>query len=49
MVDKTENFAGAYQRARDFNGPALIELRVDQEAITPAATISGIREAALKN
>ncbi len=49
MVDKTEDFAGAYQRARDFNGPALIELRVDQEAITPAATISGIREAALKN
>jgi acetolactate synthase I/II/III large subunit len=47
IVDRTEDFPDAYRRARDFDGPALIELRVDPEAITPAATLSGIREAAL--
>jgi hypothetical protein len=29
-------------------GPALIELRIDPEAITPATTLSAIRKAALE-
>ena len=48
VVDKTEDFSGAFERARSVPGPALIELRVDQEAITPGATITGLRAAALK-
>ncbi len=48
VVETTDDFPGAFERARSVTGPALIELRVDQEAITPAATISGLREAALK-
>jgi len=48
VVERTEDFADAFNRAQAAEGPALIELRVDAEGITPAATISGLREAALK-
>ena len=47
-VDKTEDFAPAFERAAASGKPALIELRIDPEAISPAATLSGIREKALK-
>lgn len=47
VVEKTEDFAPAFTRARDFEGPAIIELRVDPEAITPRATLSGLRSAAM--
>lgn len=47
MVDRTEDFAAAFERARSSGGPALIELRVDPEAISPRTTIAGIRAAAL--
>lgn len=50
MVDKTENFADAFQRARDFakqnRRPALIELRYDVEYITPDTRLSDIRSRA---
>ena len=46
-VDKTADFAAAFERAQAADGPALIEIRVDAEAITPTATITGLREAAL--
>jgi acetolactate synthase-1/2/3 large subunit len=46
VVYVTGEFAGAFERAVEANAPALIELRLDPEAITPSATLSGIREAA---
>ena len=47
LVERTEDFAGALERARSAGGPALIELRCDPEALTPRATLSAIREQAL--
>ena len=47
VVARTEDFAPAFARAVAAKGPALLELRVDPEAITPRATLSQIREAAL--
>ena len=44
----TEEFAGAFEAARASGLPAIVELRLDPEAITPAQTLSGIRAAALK-
>jgi acetolactate synthase-1/2/3 large subunit len=48
-VERTEDFAAAFERARAARKPALIELRIDPEAITPATTLSAIREKALKS
>ena len=42
-VSRTEDFAGAFQRAREAEAPALLELQIDPDAITPSATLSGIR------
>ncbi len=47
-VERTEDFAAAYQRAAGSGKPALIELRIDPEAITPSTTLSAIRERARK-
>ena len=47
VVERTEEFAAAWERALDAGRPALLELRVDEEAITPRATLTEIREAAL--
>jgi acetolactate synthase-1/2/3 large subunit len=47
-VTRTEEFAAAYERAAASGKPALIELRIDPEAITPATTLSAIRANALK-
>ncbi len=46
-VDQTSDFADAFREARASGGPALIELTIDPEAITPTATLSGIRTAAM--
>ena len=48
-VEKTEDFAAAFDRAKKSGKPAIIELIVDAEAITPTLTLSGLREAALTN
>ncbi len=48
-VTRTEEFAPAFERARASGKPALIELRIDPDAITPATTLSAIREKALKS
>jgi len=48
-VERTEDFAPAYQRAAGSGKPALIELRIDADAITPATTLSAIRDKALKS
>jgi acetolactate synthase-1/2/3 large subunit len=47
-VERTEDFPPALERALAAGRPALIELRVDPEALTPRATLSEIREAALR-
>ncbi|MEJ1994121.1 MAG: thiamine pyrophosphate-binding protein [Limibacillus sp.] len=47
-VEEDAQFAPALERAMAAQGPALIELRIDPEAITPATTLSAIRKAALE-
>jgi acetolactate synthase-1/2/3 large subunit len=46
-VERTADFAPAFRRALASGKPAVLELRIDPEAITPSATLSGIRAAAL--
>ncbi|HWD23788.1 MAG TPA: thiamine pyrophosphate-binding protein [Burkholderiales bacterium] len=48
-VERTEEFAPAFARAAASGKPAIIELKIDPEAITPATTLSAIREKALKS
>ncbi len=43
LVERTGEFAPAFEAALAEGRPALIELRVDPEAITPRATLSQIR------
>jgi acetolactate synthase-1/2/3 large subunit len=46
-VERTEKFAAAFDAALAAGRPALIELRVDPEALTPRQSLSEIREQAL--
>ena len=48
-VERTAEFAPAFERAAASGKPALIELRIDPDAITPATTLSAIREKSLKS
>ncbi|MFN2643789.1 MAG: thiamine pyrophosphate-binding protein [Burkholderiales bacterium] len=48
-VTRTVEFAPAFERAWSAGKPALIELRIDPDAITPATTLRAIRENALKS
>jgi acetolactate synthase I/II/III large subunit len=43
LVERTEDFAAALEDALTCGGPALIELRVDPEALTPRMTLTEIR------
>jgi acetolactate synthase-1/2/3 large subunit len=47
-VERTTDFAPAFERAAASRKPAVIELRIDPDAITPATTLSAVRAAALK-
>ncbi|MGH8629772.1 MAG: thiamine pyrophosphate-dependent enzyme, partial [Burkholderiales bacterium] len=47
-VSETSQFETALQRALEAKAPALIELRIDPEAITTRTTLSAIRERALQ-
>jgi len=47
-VETTEQFAPAFERAVASGKPALLELRLDPEAITPRLSLSQIRDNALK-
>lgn len=47
-VERTEDFAPAFERASRSGKPALIELRIDPDAISPARTLGAIREQALQ-
>lgn len=46
-VERTGEFAPAFERATNAGRPALIELRIDPEAITPKQSLSEIRAEAL--
>jgi acetolactate synthase I/II/III large subunit len=43
-VDKTADFAPAFERARASGKPAIVEIRLDPEAITPTRTMTQIRD-----
>ena len=48
VVTETDQFRPALSRALAADRPALIELRIDQEALTPGQSLSQIRAAALR-
>jgi acetolactate synthase I/II/III large subunit len=48
-VTHTEEFAPAFERAMASGKPALIEIRIDPEALTPRQSLSQIRAAAQAN
>jgi acetolactate synthase-1/2/3 large subunit len=48
VVKKTSDFPHAFQAARQSGLPSIIHLKIDSDAILPAATLSGIRERALQ-
>ena len=43
VVERTEQFAAGFARALESGKPALIEIRLDLEAITPARSLSAVR------
>ena len=45
-VERSADFAPAFRRALASGKPAIVELKIDPEAITPSATLSGLRAAA---
>lgn len=47
-LERTEDIAAVLDRALAVKGPALIEVRTEIEAISPRATLSGIRKKALE-
>jgi len=49
IVESTADFGPAFERAFNARTSALLELRIDPEAITPRTTLSAIRAEALKN
>ena len=46
-MERTEDFRGVFDEAMRQPGPALIEVRIDADAITPRMRLSEIREKAL--
>ncbi len=48
-IEKTADFAAAFERAWTAKTAALIELRIDPDSISPRTTLSAIRAEALKN
>ena len=44
LVERTADFPAAFERAIAAGKPALLELRIDPEAITPRTTLSEIRK-----
>jgi acetolactate synthase-1/2/3 large subunit len=47
LVERTADFAPAFERARAAGRPALLELRIDPEAISPRTTLTALRQEAL--
>jgi acetolactate synthase-1/2/3 large subunit len=48
VVERTAQFAPAFEEALAAGGPALLELRIDPDAITTRTSLSAIREKALQ-
>jgi acetolactate synthase I/II/III large subunit len=48
-VERTADFAPAFERAAAAGKPAIIELKIDPDAITPVTTLSAIRDRALRS
>ncbi len=48
LVEKTQDFAAAIESALIAGGGALLELRIDPQAITPRTTLTALREKALR-
>jgi acetolactate synthase I/II/III large subunit len=46
-VERTEDFPAAFKEAQASGKPAIVRLRIDPEAITPATTLAKIRAKAL--
>ena len=49
IIERTEEFPEAFEQALASGVPAVLELRVDPEAILPHATLSEIRQAARRS
>ncbi|MGH6726380.1 MAG: thiamine pyrophosphate-binding protein [Pseudolabrys sp.] len=47
LVEKTADFPAAFAAARKSGKPSIVHLKIDPDAIAPAATLSGIRAKAL--
>ena len=48
IVEATDDFPAAFEAARASGKPSILHLKIDPDAILPAMTLTGIREAALK-
>ncbi len=48
LVERTEDFAAAFEAALAAGRPALLELRTDPDMITPRTTLRAIRDAATR-
>jgi acetolactate synthase-1/2/3 large subunit len=48
VVSKTAEFAPAFERAMASNKAALLELRIDPEAITTRTSLTAVRDQAVK-
>jgi acetolactate synthase-1/2/3 large subunit len=48
-VERTEDFAPAFERALESGRPAILHCIVDPEALTPERTLSEIRDAATRS
>ena len=46
-VEKTADFAGAFEAARASRLPAIVHVKMDPDQITPTASLAAIRKAAL--
>jgi len=44
LVTTTEKFAPAFERAQSADRPALIEVQLDPDILTPTLTIEGLRK-----
>ncbi len=47
-VERTEDFAAAFEAARDSGLPSIIHLKIDPDAITPGLTLTRIRAMAVE-
>lgn len=47
LVTKTDEFAAAFERAKAANNPALIEIQLDPDVLSPTTTIESLRAKAV--